>query len=157
MSLLNSWGLAVVPIGAGTVAMEPGKYPNRRSELWFRTAERARGGGLDLHRLPRDVRERLKVQLMAPVWTPDTKGRRVVEKKEKTKEKIHRSPDDADAMNLAYYDSLAVDVRPIEEKPRQRPEQSSDWRTPSHAEARGLLGRGAGLPQHHYHRGFLGR
>ena len=41
---------------------------------------------------------------MAPAWDLDAQGRRKLEPKDKTKEKIGRSPDDADAMNLAYYE-----------------------------------------------------
>ena len=39
---------------------------------------------------------------MAPRWRPDSRGRRVVEPKDATKKRIKRSPDDADAVNLAY-------------------------------------------------------
>jgi hypothetical protein len=39
---------------------------------------------------------------MAPTWKLDSDGRRVVEPKDKTKERIKRSPDDVDGMNLAY-------------------------------------------------------
>jgi hypothetical protein len=39
---------------------------------------------------------------MAPTWKPNPAGQRVVEEKLKTKEKIGRSPDDMDALNLAY-------------------------------------------------------
>jgi hypothetical protein len=41
---------------------------------------------------------------MAPTWKIDAAGRRVVEPKDETRKKIGRSPDDADAMNLAYHD-----------------------------------------------------
>jgi hypothetical protein len=158
MSILRTWGLTVVPIGAGTAALEFANYPNRRSELWFSTARLAKVGGLDLHRLPREVRERIKVQCMAPVWTPDNKGRRVVEPKLKTKEKIHRSPDDADAMNLAFCSTVATELRLVAAEPEQQePDHGGEWRRMSHAEERGLLGRGYGPQRHHHHRGFLGR
>ncbi|HKV42544.1 MAG TPA: hypothetical protein VJX67_25305 [Blastocatellia bacterium] len=39
---------------------------------------------------------------MTPKWALDSAGRRVIEKKEVTKKRIKRSPDDADALNLAY-------------------------------------------------------
>jgi len=42
---------------------------------------------------------------MAPVWTLDGAGRRVVEAKADTKKLLNiGSPDDADACNLAYFD-----------------------------------------------------
>jgi len=90
------------PVGAGTVAVEEELYPNRRSELWFATAERALRRQLDLSRLPASVRQELRRQCMAPRWKVDSAGRRVVEPKADTKKRINRSPDDADAMNLAY-------------------------------------------------------
>ena len=47
--------------------------------------------------LPRRVR----------AWDLDPAGRRKVEPKEETKEKIGRSPDDADALLLAYLEGVA--------------------------------------------------
>lgn len=91
-----------LPIGAGARAIDAEGYPNRRSELWFVVAERARHGQLDLSRLPRPVQLDLRRQLLAPTWRVDAQGRRVVEPKEQTKRRLGRSPDDADALNLAY-------------------------------------------------------
>jgi hypothetical protein len=65
-------------------------------------AERARKGLVYLGELDRATRRRLKQQLLAPAWDLDTAGRRVVEKKAETKRKLGRSPDTADALNLAY-------------------------------------------------------
>jgi hypothetical protein len=44
------------------------------------------------------------MQLLAPQWWPDAKGKKVVESKEdlRSPKRLGRSPDDADAMNLAY-------------------------------------------------------
>ena len=51
-----------------------------------------------------DTVQRLKLQALAPKWKMGPKGQRVVEKKEETKKRIGHSPDDMDAMNLAYYE-----------------------------------------------------
>jgi hypothetical protein len=91
-----------VPVSGAGTAMEPEDYPNRRSELWFAVAERAEEGRLSLVRLPAEVRRELRRQAMAPVWKVDSEGRRVVEPKEATKKRLKRSPDDLDALNLAY-------------------------------------------------------
>jgi hypothetical protein len=92
-------------IGAATTASDPTRYDRKRSELWFNLAARAKLGMLDLSRLDAKTRQRLRQQLMAPIWTLDGSGRRVVEPKDKTKERLGMgSPDDADAINLAYYD-----------------------------------------------------
>lgn len=105
--LMND-GYNVVPIGAATRSIS-GLYPNMRSELWFQAAKRARAGEMSLVRLPKDVRERMRQQAMAVTWYLDGQGRRVVEPKEVTKEKIGRSPDDMDAMNLAYLQGYSMD------------------------------------------------
>jgi len=91
-----------IPISGASAAIEEEWYPNKRSELWFATAERADEGRLSLARLPADTRRELRRQAMAPTWKLDGQGRRVVEPKEKTKERIKRSPDDMDGLNLAY-------------------------------------------------------
>lgn len=90
------------PVGAGARAVEAEDYPNRRSELWFVTADLARHRRISFARLaPADQRE-LRRQAMAPTWKVDNQGRRVVEPKEQTKKRLGRSPDDMDAVNLAY-------------------------------------------------------
>jgi hypothetical protein len=91
-----------IPISGASAALEQEHYPNRRSELWFATAERADEGRLSLARLPAEVRREIRRQAMAPTWRVDSQGRRVVEPKEDTKKRIKRSPDDLDAINLAY-------------------------------------------------------
>jgi hypothetical protein len=88
-------------------------YPNRRSELWFATAERASEGRLDLSRLTSESRLLIQRQVMAPVWLIDGQGRRVVEAKAETKRKLGRSPDDADALNLAF-----ASVQTLQSDPR---------------------------------------
>jgi hypothetical protein len=109
---------AFMPISAAGTSFRPQDYPNRRSELWFTTALRARSGQLSFAQLPRDVRQRLRQQAMAPTWKLDAAGRRVVEKKEETKEKLGRSPDDMDAVNLAYLEGPRYDIPRIQaEKP----------------------------------------
>jgi hypothetical protein len=93
-----------IPVSGASRARRPEDYPNKRSELWFHTAGLANEGKLDLSRLAPDARQRLRQQAMAPTWRLDAQGRRVVEPKEDTKDKIGRSPDDMDAMNLSYYE-----------------------------------------------------
>ncbi len=89
-------------LSAANRAIDVEGYPNRRSELWFATADRAAEGNLSLARLSAEVRRELRRQAMAPTWKLDSQGRRVVESKDDTKKRIKRSPDDMDALNLAY-------------------------------------------------------
>ncbi len=77
-------------------------YPNRRSEVWFVGADRAAEGRLDVSRLPADVRQRLRQQLLMPTYKLNGAGQKVVEPKVDTKKRLGRSPDDADGFNMAY-------------------------------------------------------
>ena len=95
-------GYNFIGLSGQSNAVDQEDYPNRRSELWFTVAERANEGRLSLARLGEDARRELRRQAMAPTWKLDSDGRRVVEPKDRTKERIKRSPDDMDAMNLAY-------------------------------------------------------
>src|SRR5262245_6089830 len=120
-AFLGQDGYTVHPIGAGTQATCPERYPRKRDELWFATAERARSGGIYLGALDRATLRRLKQQLMAPAWDLDAQGRRKVEPKDETKEKIGRSPDDADAFLLAYYEA-PTGLAPTVIEPERRAE-----------------------------------
>ncbi len=102
--ILRANGFASIGVNAACIAKHDEMYPDVRSELWFVLAERAKQGHLDVSRLDSATRRRLQVQALAPEWAPDAKGRRRLEPKVKTKERCQgRSPDDMDAMNLAYY------------------------------------------------------
>ncbi len=90
------------PVSGAHKALQPRDYPNRRSEMWFAVSERADRGELDLSRLPQSMLTLMRRQAMAPTWKLDSDGRRVVERKEDTKKRINRSPDDMDAINLAF-------------------------------------------------------
>jgi hypothetical protein len=97
-------------VGAGRTADRPDDFPNVRSELWFSTADRAKEGRLALGDLDAKVRRELKRQAMGPRYKLDAPGRRVVEPKHQTKEKLGRSPDGMDALNLAYYEAGTGEV-----------------------------------------------
>jgi hypothetical protein len=116
VDLLRSWEDTVIAVSAATPATAPLDYPNKRSELWFQTAERARRGALDLSRLPRRTLHELKRQAMAPTYKVDDQGRRVVERKAETKEKLRRSPDAMDALNMAFYE-IATGRPPVLDNP----------------------------------------
>ena len=82
-------------------------YPNMRSALWFGLADEAGRGNVYLGRLPQGILSDLRRECMAPTYRLDLRGRRVVESKDETKERLQRSPDNADAMNLAYANVFA--------------------------------------------------
>jgi hypothetical protein len=92
---------------AGARAYDSEQYLNARSELWFSTVEFARTveSGvrlMDVSRIERHHRDEIGRQLMAPTYTVDAKGRKVVEPKDVTKRRLKRSPDDGDALNLSF-------------------------------------------------------
>ena len=90
---LRELGEPVIAFTAAEKALDSEAYPNRRSESWFTLAERL--PDLDL-----DPDPQLAADMTAPRWKMDSRGRRVVEKKEDTKKRIGRSPDRADAVLL---------------------------------------------------------
>lgn len=93
-------------VGAGTKAFDSESYPRRRDELWFMQADRARTGRWAINgkyfTLTKEQKREIKRQAIAVKWKVDWSGRRQVEQKEKTKEKIKRSPDTMDSINLAF-------------------------------------------------------
>ncbi len=95
-------GYKFIGLSAAETAIEAEGYPYRRSELWFTVAERALENRLSLVKLDSETRRELRRQAMAPTWKLDSDGRRVVEPKVDTKKRLKRSPDDMDALNLAY-------------------------------------------------------
>jgi len=76
---------------------QPDKYPLRRDEMWFEFSERLHEGGVDL-----DPDSQLLEDLVAPIYSFDTKMRRKVEPKADTKKRLGRSPDRADAVLMAF-------------------------------------------------------
>lgn len=116
-SRLRELGYNVFPVGAAEKAMNQNKYPNKRSELWFMTRERARTGRLKLGLLPYKALMEIRRQLMAPTWVLTSDGRREIERKEQTEARLGRSPDDADSLNLANYvlDFRTPEVMKIEQ------------------------------------------
>ena len=129
---LGELGYNVIPVDASSaICNRTADYKNKRSELWFQTADRARAGQLSLARLDQRTRDRLRQQGLAPEYKINSQGQREVEPKEKMKERLKRSPDDMDAVNLAYYEYPGLLVVP------QNPEYQSA------SERLGLLGLGS--------------
>ena len=89
------------------------KYVNMRTQLWFDAKNIAQKEGLmDLSKLPRHQAAELKRQLMAQAYSfRSTDGAIQCTEKEKVKEEIKRSPDLADALNLAFCRVAPVAMR----------------------------------------------
>lgn len=126
-AFLKREGYSCMALGAGTKANDPELYPRRRDELWFAAAKRAKHGGVYLGLLDKPTRLRLKRQLLAPEWQIDPLGKRKVEGKPDTKEKIGRSPDDADAFNLSHASATGGTVQGHEPAPGTNSESLKRW------------------------------
>lgn len=93
---LRQLGFQVIEVPFGAAAIKKDKYANRRAEMWDSMREwLLRGGGL-----PEDGR--LAEELVMPEYGYDSKGRILLEPKEKMKERCGRSPDTADAAALTF-------------------------------------------------------
>lgn len=113
-------GFNFVSVPASGATSKPDRYSNRRGEIWFQTVSRAKAGGVCLARLPAATQHLIRVQAMAQRWDLDSGGRQVVWSKEKLKKEFPAigSPDDADAMNLAYYQAPGPEAAPaVEDRP----------------------------------------
>jgi len=90
----------IVPVNVGEASRDTTKWPKLRDQLWWEVGrELTRSHAWDL----RAVDEVTVAQLIAPTYTVDSANRVKVERKEDTKKRLKRSPDDADALLLAYY------------------------------------------------------
>jgi hypothetical protein len=90
----------VVPVDVRQTSFAPQKSVKLRDQIWWEIGrELSRAHAWDLSA----VDDTTVAQLIAPTWQPDSAGRVQVEAKLKTKERIRRSPDDADALLLAFY------------------------------------------------------
>lgn len=94
----------VIGVNVGEASTQPKRFPKLRDQVWWEIGrELTREGAWDLSALD----ETTVAQLIAPTWQPDSSGRHKIEPKADTKARIRRSPDDADALILAYYEPLA--------------------------------------------------
>ena len=93
---LRQLGYQVMEINFGSQAQDNARYANKRSEMWDKVREWLENGGA----IPNDTQ--LKTELSSPTYYFDARGRKVLEAKEKLKERGLRSPDMADALALTF-------------------------------------------------------
>jgi hypothetical protein len=88
-------------VNVGESSTNPKRFPKKRDQMWVEVGrEMMQDKLVDLCGLD----EQTAAQLIAPTWSPNSKGQWQVEKKEDTISRIGRSPDDADAYLLAFCD-----------------------------------------------------
>lgn len=89
----------IAAINVGERSRRADRFPRLRDELWWEIGrELSRTGGWNLSAIDDET----VAQLTAPRYEIDSSGRVDVEAKEKTRKRLSRSPDDADALILAF-------------------------------------------------------
>jgi hypothetical protein len=92
----------VVGVNVSEKARAPDKYYNLRSQLWWDCGRlAAEDRAFDLSEM--ENADATVAQLLEPRYEHDLKGRVRVEAKDEIRKRIGRSPDNADAFLLAYY------------------------------------------------------
>jgi hypothetical protein len=94
-------GFRVTPFNGGEAALDPDRFVNRNSEVWWAFREGMEAGLIDLD--PED--ELLAAQLQSRRWSLDSSQRRIrIETKGEMAKRGVKSPDRADAAILSYVD-----------------------------------------------------
>lgn len=96
----DRWNVAGVNVSIDSPDDE--RYPNLRSALWFDLADEAKRGNVSFSRLSNDVKSALRREFPSQLWQPDARGRRCCLPKAHVKQTLGRSPDNADAVLLAF-------------------------------------------------------
>jgi hypothetical protein len=97
-------------INVSEKSSQPDKFVNKRAEMWW---EIGRGlseqAGWDLSGM--ENADTTVAQLLEPQWDVDARGRIRVEPKDDIIKRLGRSPDNADALLLAFYSAARPNVR----------------------------------------------
>lgn len=90
----------VIRVNVGTASTQPKRFANLRAELWWDVGrEPSRLGRWHLGAIDDDT----AADLTAPRYSLTTRGLIKVESKDEIRKRLGRSPDDADALLLAFY------------------------------------------------------
>ena len=106
---LEEQGREACGINFGSAAHEPERYANLRAESYWKLRDALRPDGERPLQIPARY-GRLCSELTSMEWSPTSKGKILMEPKEKIKQRIGRSPDYADALALTYSESPAEEV-----------------------------------------------
>lgn len=95
----------IIGVNVGEGSRDPTKFPKLRDQIWWEVGRGlSQSHGWDLT----GVDEKTVAQLIAPQYHRDSSNRIQVEPKAETKKRLKRSPDDADALLLAYYSPVVA-------------------------------------------------
>jgi len=100
----------IVAVNVSEKSSQPDKFKNLRAEIWW---EIGRGlserQGWDLSEMANA--DTTVAQMLEPLWEVDAQGRIFVEPKDEIRKRLGRSPDNADALLLAYFSGARTRVR----------------------------------------------
>lgn len=100
----------IIGVNVASSPADKKKFVNLRAEMWWNIGrELSASRGWDLSSM--DNADDTCAQLLAPQWDTDTKGRILVEPKDDIRKRIGRSPDNADALLLAFHNGLRPRIR----------------------------------------------
>lgn len=99
----QSLGYNFIGLNSSSKSSDLSEYPNLRSQFIFDFQELLKHGLVDFTRLDQQHIHDIIEQLAVITYTMDSIGRRVVAPKQVIKAALRRSPDDADAVFLAYF------------------------------------------------------
>lgn len=86
----------IIEVPFGSQASKSERFVNKRAEMWYEMSQWIKQGGS----LPDDGS--LRADLATPTYSFDTRGRIVLESKDKIKERLGHSPDKGDALALTF-------------------------------------------------------
>ena len=109
----------IVAVNVAATAHDPVRFENVRAEMWWEIGrELSRTGGWDLSGM--DNADATCAQLLEPKWSVGPRGRIVVEPKKDVIKRLGRSPDNADALLLAFYTPPSGSASFMEQLLRER-------------------------------------
>lgn len=94
------------------------RFLNSRAEMWWNGRMLAEKGEIDLSAA--EDADALLSQLSAPKWELNIKGKIKIESKDDIRTRIGRSPDNADALLLAFYDRFGSGISETIEAPARK-------------------------------------
>lgn len=90
----------IVKVNVGSAAQNPVRFPRLRHEIWWEVGRRhSEFGTWDLG----EIDDKTAADLLAPKWRVNPRGQIQIEEKDETRKRLGRSPDDGDALLLAFY------------------------------------------------------
>lgn len=103
-------GAAIVGVNVAEASSEVDKFQNLRAQLWWEVGRvLSERGGWDLSKM--DNADATVAQLLEAQWFVNDRGKIQVEKKDELRKRLGRSPDNADALLLAYWVGVRPNVR----------------------------------------------